>query len=421
MVNSLVAARRIKSKLPTLDSQHFSDLLWRLFQGGLEAFANRRIGAKRECVLIALMSLAAEGTPRMAIELCRAWIARGARPILVVLQSKPVDLAPEFDALGLEKIILNIGDRGYLRYLRLIFYFLVIARRRRAYSLVSMPLGWHAFMALGARMGGAKQVIAHVGNYPNAHTVPGVRKFYLQVQLGRPLTSRLVCCSRYVKEGAIQRFRLTEAETAVVYNGVPIETFAIRAAESRKSRTDPTLFTIGMVARLEVHKDQPTLIRAARILRNRGVRARVWLVGEGSRRREFEGLIKAEGIAESVHLLGMRRDIPELLGQMDVFVYSTTPDEGLGIALIEAMAAGVPVVASDVGACREVLDDGALGRLFTPGDGVALADAIHGVHADSVGAASRLLEARCKALREFSAEAMANRYAALLKLPALSS
>ena len=73
---------------------------------------------------------------------------------------------------------------------------------------------------------------------------------------------------------------------------------------------------------------------------------------------------------------GPRSDVPELLGQMDVFAFSTTRDEGFGIALIEAMAAGLPVVASDVPACREVLDDGAAGILVPAGDPAPLAQAI---------------------------------------------
>ena len=93
----------------------------------------------------------------------------------------------------------------------------------------------------------------------------------------------------------------------------------------------------------------------------------------------------------------MRRDVPELVGQLDLFVFATTPDEGLGIALIEAMAAGVPVVASDVGACREVLDDGALGLLVPPRDPVALADAIERVRNEPEAAAARAERARRKA------------------------
>ncbi len=79
---------------------------------------------------------------------------------------------------------------------------------------------------------------------------------------------------------------------------------------------------------------------------------------------------------------------------MDVFVFSTTAEEGLGIALIEAMAAGVPVVASDVPACREVLDNGALGVLVPPGDAAALAAAIAGVLALPKAAAERAAAAR---------------------------
>ena len=112
----------------------------------------------------------------------------------------------------------------------------------------------------------------------------------------------------------------------------------------------------------------------------------------------------------------MRRDVPELVGQLDLFVFATTPDEGLGIALIEAMAAGVPVVASDVGACREVLDDGALGLLVPPRDPAALADAIERVHDAPEAAAERAARARRKAFERFDAGRMAAAYAGLLGL-----
>jgi glycosyltransferase involved in cell wall biosynthesis len=366
--------------------------------------------------IIVLTSLAAEGTPRLALELCRLWQREGIRPLVALLRAEPADLAPEFDALGIERVCLGIGDHGWLRYGRLALALCRLARRHDAGALLSMPFGWHAFMAWGARLGGVRRVAAHVGNYPTV-TGAAFHKFRAEVQLGRPATTALVCCSRYVRDGVVARFGVDRAETAVVHNGVPVAAFAARAGAARRRRTAGRL-RLGMVARLEAHKDQPTLVRAVGLLRRRGVECEVWLIGEGSRRPELEALIAEQGLGDRVRLLGMRRDVAELVGQLDVFVFATTPGEGQGIALIEAMAAGVPVVASDVGACREVLDGGALGLLVPPRDPAALADAILQVRAAPAAAAARADGARRKAFEAFDAGRMAAAYAALLGLEA---
>lgn len=169
-----------------------------------------------------------------------------------------------------------------------------------------------------------------------------------------------------------------------------------------------------MVARLEKHKDQATLIRAAKILKNRGRNVQVKIVGDGSQRRVLEQMIKTEQLADLVSLLGTRRDVPAIIADLDLFVFSTTPDEGFGIALAEAMMGRVPIVASDVGACREVLGDGNLGLLVAPADPVALADAIDAVRADPQAANIRAIRAREKAMRQFSGQAMARAYGEFL-------
>ena len=368
-------------------------------------------------VLIVLNSLAAEGTPRLTLALCHIWLEAGIRPVVAVLRAKPDDLSPEFETLGIETVCLNMGDKGYRRYSSVALSVLRLAQRYRVSALLAMPLGWHVFLATGARLGGVQRVAAHVGNYPPHGTGLAFRKFRWEVQAGRPLTDTLVCCSRYVQEGVVRHFGIPVAATTVVYNGCLTAAIAERAARARRARTGRD-FIVGMVARLEQHKDQPTLIRAARRLADRGVACRVQLVGEGSRRAELERLIAAERLGGAVELLGMRRDIPELLGQIDLFVFSTTPSEGLGIALIEAMAAGVPVVASDVGACREVLDGGELGLLVPPSDPGALADAIERVRADPAAAAARARSARRKAFDVFDIDRTADAYAEVLGLKA---
>jgi glycosyltransferase involved in cell wall biosynthesis len=237
-------------------------------------------------------------------------------------------------------------------------------------------------------------------------------KFRFLVQLGQSLTDTLICCSDYVQGGVVQHFGIPVEKTAVIYNGVDVESFARRAQRSPKPNGAP--FVVGMVARLEMHKDQPTLIRAAALLRDAHMNAEVWLVGEGSRRDEYARLIADMGLGNTVKLLGMRRDVPELLAQMDAFVFSAKSDEGLGVALIEAMAAGVPIIATDVGACREVLLGGALGKLVEPGNVSSMAEGILDLARNHDG--DRVAEARRRATTTFSIEAMADRYAQCLRL-----
>ena len=131
-----------------------------------------------------------------------------------------------------------------------------------------------------------------------------------------------------------------------------------------------------MVARLDPIKDQATLIRAFAALARELPEAELWLVGDGQEEARLRPLADAEGVATRVVFWGRRADIPELLGQMDAYAFSTTRGEGFGIALIEAMAAGLPVVASDVPACREVLADGDAGTLVQAGNPAALAAAL---------------------------------------------
>jgi glycosyltransferase involved in cell wall biosynthesis len=131
-----------------------------------------------------------------------------------------------------------------------------------------------------------------------------------------------------------------------------------------------------MVATLEAHKDHATLLRAMQKVVRAIPSARLWLVGDGSLRKTLEGMKDSLGLADSVQFLGSRRDVPALLGQSDVFVLSTTADEGFGTVLVEAMASGLPIVASDVPACREVLQSGKWGRLVPAGEPEALATAL---------------------------------------------
>jgi glycosyltransferase involved in cell wall biosynthesis len=128
-----------------------------------------------------------------------------------------------------------------------------------------------------------------------------------------------------------------------------------------------------MVARLDEIKDHRTLIQGFARFKTRFPEARLILVGDGDERGDIERSIDALGLIGSVKMLGSRMDVPEQLSSLDLYAFCTTEQEGFGIAMIEAMAAGVPIVATDIGPCREVLDDGRAGLLVAPGNPEALA------------------------------------------------
>ncbi len=362
-------------------------------------------------MLIVLSSLVAEGCPQLALQLTRYWQQQGLRVELMVLSRQPLDLLPEFEALGVAIHWLDVGG-GLGRYPRLAWHTYRLCRRLRPCAVLSFPLGWHSFIAIGARSAGVRRVCAHVGNLPPVWMGSAFRKFQLMVQLGRPFTHRLLCCSDYIRHATCRDFGVSLRETRTVYNACDLERltscFPVPDAGLPWPRQKPP--QLAMVARLEQHKDQPTLIRAVALLRDQGQQLQLWLIGEGSSRPELEALIASLDLPGCVQLLGSRRDIPQLLAATDLFVFSARPDEGFGIAMAEAMAAGVPIVATDVGACREVLDGGRLGRLVPPQDPQALAEGIREVLTDPGTAARHASLARQRALRDFSVESMAMAY-----------
>ena len=115
-----------------------------------------------------------------------------------------------------------------------------------------------------------------------------------------------------------------------------------------------------MVARLDEIKDQETLLKAYSQVTKK---CKLVLVGDGNKRLYLEGLASQLGLDVKKIFIGSKLDIPAMLAEADIFAFSTTLSEGFGIALIEAMAAKLPIIATDVPACREVLDNGKAGIL----------------------------------------------------------
>ena len=129
------------------------------------------------------------------------------------------------------------------------------------------------------------------------------------------------------------------------------------------------------VANLRHNKDYPNLLAAAGLAVSREPRLRFLSVGQGPLQAQLEALQAASDLGDRFTFLGYRRDIPELMAAADVFTLSSA-HEGLPVAVMEAFAMGLPVVATAVGGVPQQVRDGAEGRVVPPGDAVALADAL---------------------------------------------
>lgn len=138
---------------------------------------------------------------------------------------------------------------------------------------------------------------------------------------------------------------------------------------------------IGIVARLDPVKDHATLLRAAKLLKEQGRAFRLVIVGDGSRRAALESLTSELGLAPYVHFAGQQSHRPNPHALFDVSVLCSTA-EGFPNSIVEAMAAGRPVVATHVGGIPDAVDDGRTGLLVTPGDSEALARALDALLTD---------------------------------------
>lgn len=175
--------------------------------------------------------------------------------------------------------------------------------------------------------------------------------------------------------------RLLGRHALCMYNAVNLERFvrprdlASRQLKRAELGIPPGAPLVGSIGRLTAQKGYSTLLEAAAHVRAELPNAHLLIVGEGELRAELERQADKLGLADRAHLTGPRQDVDELLPAFDLFV-SSSLWEGLPTVILESMAAGVPVVATDVSGTRELVRHGVTGLLVPPGDAAALAEAM---------------------------------------------
>jgi glycosyltransferase involved in cell wall biosynthesis len=189
----------------------------------------------------------------------------------------------------------------------------------------------------------------------------------------------------------------------LIHSGIDARRFEVLPSESSSSQD---VSVVGTVAALEERKGHRFLLEAAARLKQQGARVRYFLAGDGSLRAELKGMAQRLNLSDDVKFFGFNSDIPVFLSTIDIFVLPSL-HEGLGVAALEAMAAGKAVVASRVGGLAELVVDSVSGLLVSPGDAEGLASAIAKLIRDKSLAREMGLKGRERVHEHFTLERMA--------------
>lgn len=371
-------------------------------------------------IALALESSGPGGAENMVVQLGLALRDLGHAPIVVTMREGwmteraaagglPVWIEPQRPGL----------DLGWVaRFARRL-------RRERIDVLHSHEFAMNVF-------GGTAAVLARV---PSVSTIHGKhwiadRKrraiaYRVLARLGVPVVAVSEDLASYLASG----LGIPREQIRLVHNGIPMRPpkvgaehtpiAAARAAEGAAPDRVEIRRSLGLpaegplilaVGNLYPVKDHATLLRALPELPG----ARVAIAGRGEEEPNLRRLAAELGIEARVHLLGLRDDVDRLLAAADLFVQPSR-SEGLPLAVLEAMAAGLPVVATRVGGMGEAVADGETGILVEPGRPEALAAALRRLLGDDVLRERMGRAARTRAQAEFSVETMARRYVALYR------
>lgn len=234
-----------------------------------------------------------------------------------------------------------------------------------------------------------------------------------------PATDAVVTVCEAARRDLLARGIGPAEKLVVVPNGIRVDRFAAASEQSRARLVEllgvPThTRLVGFVGRLNWAKDPATLIRAFAEVCKRLSDVMLVIVGDGQLREELLDVAQSEGVTDRVRFMGDRSDVSELLPGMSLFALSSLT-EGYSIALLEACAAGLPIVATAVGGNAEIVRDGINGRIVAPSDCAALATAMHELLADPQRAQRMGHAGREWVLQRGSFRAMAADYAEIYR------
>lgn len=347
------------------------------------------------------------GLERMVLELVKLQHRQGHRCQVICLFERGA-LACELDELGIQVIACEkrpgFDLRALTRARRLV--------RSHATEILHTHNAVAHYQAVLATVGLGVRYVVNTRHGMGGKQRSGRREWLYRRAL--LCTNTVVTVCEAARRDAIAREIVPQAKAVVVPNGIRVTSFhpaspLMHTRLLQMLQRPASSRVIGTVGRLNWAKDQMSLIKAFRIVHEQHPETVLVLVGDGELRGELEQCARDESVASAVHFLGDRNDVHTLLQGFDLFALSSV-SEGYSMALLEACAVALPIVATDVGGNGEIVHDGSNGRLVPASDPRLLADALLALLRDPQHMAVLSQTARTWVEQHGSLEAMAARY-----------
>lgn len=347
------------------------------------------------------------GAERVALELAKGLRRRGGRPVIGILVSDPGisrDMVREAESGGVETRVFHCDARFSLRVMRELRGWI----REREIDLVHS----HGYKSNFYALGTTRRKLPLVATNHNwlKHHWRLVAYSLIDKWLIRYFDA-IIAVSGLIRDEMIAA-GIPGDKISVIDNGVDVEDIARQVHPSSAGKMTSECGStkiVGAIGSLKEEKGFRFLLEAAFHVTAGVGDVKFLIVGDGPLREELERMASSRAAEGSIVFTGYRNDVYSLLGTFDLFVLPSLK-EGLPMVLLEAMAAGIPVIATRVGAVPRVISDGVNGLLISPGDIDELRKAIERVLGDSSLAASMATRGLATVQDHYSSESMFSRY-----------
>ncbi len=362
-------------------------------------------------IMLVASTLRMGGAERGTLEIMRRLHRTGSTVETICLREAGV-IGEMLEREGIRVVAdLSPGARDPRGFLRLYRFFRDRGARAVYFLDHTNAVAWGAPAARAAGVPVRLMVMHTTGLWGGGSSLP------VGVRLAIPSLSRVIATARG-QAGYLRELGVPAHKLVTIRNGVDT-TGPLSKTERRAIRAELGLaaddVAVGMVAMLRPEKSHETLFHAVARLKDDNPRLRVLLVGDGPRREELVTEAARLGLTGIVRFLGLRPDAPRLVGAFDVVVLTSLPlVETLPYSLLEAIAQGVPAIATRVGSLDEIVEQGGAGLLVPPGDPDAFATALGTVLADPALRADLGERGRRWIEREFSVERVVGETQALI-------